>query len=68
MTNLNDDDDDEPKRPWLHPGDLGTILLAAVFLVGMLFMMFGPSPFDKIFKPKPEAHSGVVDVTIPPKD
>lgn len=47
-------DDDNDKPPRLHLGDLGTIFLAGVFLVAMLFMMFGPSPFEGVFKPKPE--------------
>lgn len=63
------DDEDDGKRPWLHPGDLGTILLAGVFLVAMLFMIFGPSPFEGVFKNRPQAQQpGVVDVTVPSKD
>lgn len=69
MTQHDDQDDDKPQ--WIHPGDLGTILLAGVFLVGMLFMMFGPSPLKGIFEKKPapqQENSGVVTVTVPPKE
>jgi len=65
----HDDDDDRPPR--LHIGDLGTILLAGVFLVGMLFMIFGPSPFDGVFKKQPDAkpaEKGEVTITLPAKD
>lgn len=68
MNSQDDQDDDKPQ--WLHPGDLGTILLAGVFLVGMLYMIFGPSPFKGMFDKKPQANpdSGVVTVTVPPKE
>jgi hypothetical protein len=68
MTHLDDDDDDRPPR--LHIGDLGTILLAGVFLVGMLFMIFAPSPFEGVFKkqPEPKADNGEVSVTLPAKE
>ena len=67
MTHNDDDDDDRGSR-WLHPGDIGTILLAGVFLVGMLFMVFAPSPFESIFKKQPEAKpSNEVMVTLPDK-
>ncbi len=72
MTHHHDDDDNDRGSRWLHPGDLGTILLAGVFLVGMLYMMFGPSPFDGIAwkkQPKPpEAEKGEVTITLPAKD
>lgn len=66
MTKLPPDEDDD-KRPFFMPlGDIGTILLAGVFLVGMLAMVFGPSPFDQLFKhkPPPRHDNGVVDVSI----
>ena len=69
-TNPDDDDEDRGSR-WLHLGDLGTILLAGVFLVGMLFMMFGPSPFEGVtFKARPEsqAEKGEVTITLPAKE
>ena len=67
MTHHDDDDDRPPK---LHIGDLGTILLAGVFLVGMLFMIFAPSPFEGVFKKQPEAKAdnGEVSVTLPAKE
>ena len=70
MTQDKNDDDDH-RAPWLHLGDIGTIALAGVFLVGMLFMMFGPSPFDGItFKKQPEsqADKGEVIITLPSKE
>ncbi len=63
------DDDNNDRSRWLHPGDIGTILLAGVFLVGMLFMIFGPSPFDGVFKKsdaKPD--NGEVSVSLPAKE
>ena len=69
MTQHDDEDDDRGSR-WLHPGDIGTILLAGVFLVGMLFMIFSPSPFEGVFKKQPEAQGekGEVSVTLPAKE
>ena len=34
----------------LDPGDLGVIAIALVFLVGMLFLIFGPSPLKGLEK------------------
>ncbi|MDR3526048.1 MAG: hypothetical protein P4L57_02135 [Rhizomicrobium sp.] len=68
---MTNDDDGKSDRPKLHIGDLGTILLAGVFLVGMLFMIFGPSPFDGVFKKQPEAkpaEKGEVTITLPAKN
>lgn len=65
MTKKPSDDEEDEKTPWLpHPGDIGTVLLACVFLVGMLFMVFSPSPLKGIFKPQPKAKPDVVDVSI----
>jgi hypothetical protein len=64
---IDGEDDDKPPR--LHLGDLGTILLAGVFLVGMLYMIFAPSPFDGIFDKKPDAQQpGVVNVSVQPRE
>lgn len=70
---IPDDDDDEGLRHWLHPGDLGVILLAGVFLAGMLgaifFIFSSPDPVSDLFGKKPAAQQqNVVDVTVPPKD
>jgi hypothetical protein len=63
----SDDDDEKPQR--IPLGDIGTILLAGVFLVGMLYMMFGPNPLEGVFKsPPPKEDNHVVTVTLPPKD
>lgn len=74
--NGNDDHDDEldDGRPqWAHPGDLGVILLAGVFLVGMvgaiLFIFSSANPVADLFgKKPPQANSSEVTVTVPPKD
>ena len=66
-----DDDDDDKQSKWLHPGDLGTILLAGVFLVGMLsavfFMLSSPEPFKGMFAKAPANQPSEVTVTVPPK-
>lgn len=68
MSNL---DDDDGKRDRIHPGDLGTILLAGVFLVGMvaavLFIFSSPTPVADMFAKK-QPQQSVVDVAVPPKD
>lgn len=66
----NDEDDDKP--PGIPAGDIGTILLAAVFLVGFLYLMFGPSPFAPLIQQAsklraPQQSSGEVTVTMPEK-
>jgi len=68
MTKHDDDDDDRPR--FMPLGDIGTIFLAGVFLLGMLYMMFGPSPFAGIHwkTAEPKEQRGVVDVTVPPKE
>ena len=67
---MNPDDDDDLKQPMIPAGDLGTILVAAVFLLGFLYLMFGPSPFEGVFKnspaPQQQAPAGEVTVTVPP--
>jgi hypothetical protein len=67
---MNQDDDDDLKQPPIPLGDLGIILVAAMFLIGFLWLMFGPSPFAGLFdqaKQAPEPPP-VVTVTVPPKD
>lgn len=62
------DDDKDERAGWLHLGDIGTIALAGVFLVGMLYMIFGPSPFDGIaWKKQPQGEKGEVTITLPAK-
>lgn len=36
MTNPNDDENESPKWVWPHPADMGTVLIAGVFLAGMI--------------------------------
>jgi hypothetical protein len=43
------DDDDRPPIPW---GDYGTIILAAIFSLTGLYLIFAPSPFANIKLPK----------------
>jgi hypothetical protein len=66
---MNQEDDDDLKQPMIPAGDLGTIVIAGVFLLGFLYLMFGPSPFEGVFvkkaAPRPAAE---VTVTVPPKD
>jgi hypothetical protein len=65
---MNDDDDD--KRFHMMPaGDIGILAIAAAFLVGFLYLMFGPSPFQPIIdKAKHDAAQPVeVPVTLPEK-
>ena len=69
----NEDDDDDLKQPMIPAGDLGTILLAAVFLLGFLYLMFGPSPFQPLIDQASKLRqtqapsSGEVTVTVPDK-
>jgi hypothetical protein len=42
---LPDEDDDRPPIPW---GDYATIVLAAIFSLTGLYLIFGPSPFANI--------------------
>ena len=66
----DDDNDDDLKQPMIHPGEIGTILLAAVFLFGFWFVMFGPNPLELLVKAaqsRQQAPSGEVTVTLPQK-
>ncbi len=63
---MPDEDDDKP--PKIPLGDYGTIAIAAVFLFGFLYLMFGPSPFEGLFKKPAPAPSGEVTVSIPQKN
>jgi len=66
------DDDDDIKPPPIPAGDIGIIFVAAVFLIGFLYLMFGPSPFEGLFKqanqPAAQNSESVVNVAVPPKD
>ncbi len=48
MSLPDDEDDDRVPIPW---GDYATILLAAVFSLTGLYLIFGPSPFTGIKLP-----------------
>lgn len=64
-----DDDDRDNKWVWPHPGDLGVILIAGVFLAGMigavLFIFSSPEPVKDLFGKKPAAQQNQQEVTIP---
>lgn len=69
----HDDRDDDDKQQWAHPGDLGVILLAGVFLVGMigaiLFIFSSANPVADLFgKHASSSSSSEVTVTVPPRE
>lgn len=45
-----DDNDDDLKQPLIPWGELGPVLIAALFFIGFLWLMFGPSPFEGLVK------------------
>jgi hypothetical protein len=72
MTHSDNDDEKDGKWEWPHPGDLGTILIAFVFLAAMigtvLFIFSSPEPVKEMFgKKPPAAESNEVTVTLPDK-
>lgn len=62
------DNDKETRFVWPHPGDLGTIAIAGVFLAGMigavLFIFSSPNPVADMFGHKPAAQQQSNEVTI----
>ena len=67
---MEPENDDDLKQPMIPAGDLGTILIAAVFLLGFLYLMFGPNPFAELGKGAPPAAQqpqNEVTVTLPQK-
>jgi hypothetical protein len=67
-----DDDEKDPKWVWPHPADLGPILIAGVFLAGMigtvLWLFSSPDPVHDLFKHKPAAaESGEVTIDLQKK-
>lgn len=62
-------DDSDNKWVWPHPADLGVILIAGVFLAGMvgavLFIFSSPEPVKDLFGHKPAAQQNQQEVTIP---
>ncbi len=65
---MNDDDDDK-KFHLMPAGDICILAIAAAFLIGFLYLMFGPSPFQPLVdKAKHDAAQPVeVPVTLPEK-
>lgn len=68
----SDDDNEKSGFVWPHPGDLGTIFIAGIFLVGtiaaVLFIFSSPEPVRDLMghkneKPQPNE----VTVTLPAK-
>jgi len=68
----SDDDNEKTRWVWPHPGDLGTILIAGVFLAGMIgalfFIFSSPEPVRDMFGHKDQkAQPNEVTVTLPDK-
>ena len=64
-----DEDEDLEKFRLMPLGDIGTLVIALIFFIGFLWLMFGPSPFAglyKALKPAPAAPAEV-SVSIPAK-
>lgn len=65
MSLPDDEDDDRPPIPW---GDYGTLILAAIFSLTGLYLIFGPSPFAGVklphVAPSPPAQSQEVTIGI----
>jgi|WetSurMetagenome_2_1015567.scaffolds.fasta_scaffold462883_2 hypothetical protein len=57
------DDDDDLKRPWIKAEEVGLILIAGAFLLGFIYLMFGPSPLEPLTHKKPAPTPA--EVTIP---
>jgi hypothetical protein len=67
-----DNDNDRPKWVWPHPFDLGTVLIAGVFLAGMvgtiIWLFSSPEPVRDLFgKQPPAAESNEVTILLPQK-
>ena len=62
------DDDKDPKWVWPQPADLGTILLAGVFLAAtvatIIFLFSSPEPIRDMFGKHPSAAAEPNEVTI----
>ena len=65
---MKDDQDDEKFR-MMPLGDIGTLVIALMFLAGFLWLMFGTSPFAGLYQmAKPaRAEPQEVTVTLPAK-
>jgi len=51
VTRRPDDQKDDPKEERIssaHPGDMGVIVIAALFTIALILMFFMPSPFAKM--------------------
>jgi hypothetical protein len=64
---MNDDQDDEKKFQMMPMGDIGTLVIALIFLAGFLWLMFGPSPFAGLYQTAKPAPPQEVTVTLPAK-
>ena len=64
---MNDDQDDEKKFQMMPMGDIGTLVIALIFLAGFLWLMFGPSPFAGLYQTAKPAPPQEVIVTLPAK-
>jgi hypothetical protein len=64
---MNDDQDGEKKFQMMPMGDIGTLVIALIFLAGFLWLMFGPSPFAGLYQTAKPAPPQEVTVTLPAK-
>jgi hypothetical protein len=72
---LPDDNQDDNKWVWPHPADMGTVLIAGVFLAGMvatlIWLFSSPEPFRELFGNRPAAsapaNDGEVIIDLTPK-
>jgi len=68
---MNQDDDDDLKPPRIAAGDVGIIFIAGAFLLGFLYLMFGPSPLEPLLAKKSaaqEAPAAEVTISVPPRE
>ena len=64
---MNDDQDGEKKFQMMPMGDIGTLVIALIFLAGFLWLMFGPSPFAGLYQTAKPAPPQEVTVPLPAK-
>jgi|WetSurMetagenome_2_1015567.scaffolds.fasta_scaffold1252772_1 hypothetical protein len=67
----NDDDKTGSKWVWPHPADMGTVLIAGVFLAGMvgtiIWLFSSPEPVRDMFHNKPAEQSQEVTIDLQKK-
>jgi hypothetical protein len=60
---MNDDQDDK-KFQMMPMGDIGTLVIALMFLAGFLWLMFGTSPFAGLYDNAKQAPAQPQEVTV----